>query len=298
MRLQIPLGSWSTLDEYLAWRLPDDLDSLPAKFAAREVVDELGRPLNPSSPAVTGSLVYLYRDPPPEVPVPFEVEVLYQDPRIVVIDKPHFLATTPRGSHIRETALVRVRTLLDLPELSPVHRLDRLTAGVLVLTTRREYRGPYQTLFQQREVDKTYEAVAALRPDLELPRVVRSRMQKIEGVAQAYEEPGQPNSETLVEIDRELGDGLARYRLTPHTGKTHQLRVHMASLGIGILGDPLYPEPREVAIDDFSDPLQLLAKTLRFTDPLTARQHEFVSTRQLAVAQPASVRCEPDDPRG
>lgn len=223
-----------------------------------------------------GAFVYLYRDLPEEVPVPFEMPVLYRDNDIVVVDKPHFLATMPRGGHVVQTAVVRLRRELELAELSPAHRLDRLTAGVLLFTARREVRGAYQTLFAEQKTRKTYLARAAGTPDVDLPVVVRSRIIKERGRLQAYEVPGEPNAETYVE---RRSDGL--YRLTPRTGRTHQLRVHMASLGVPIDNDSLYPHVVEVAADDFTRPLQLLAQTLEFEDPLSGKPRRFTSGRGL-----------------
>ncbi|MGZ4509864.1 MAG: pseudouridine synthase [Mycobacterium sp.] len=245
-----------------------------AKVLAGEVFDADGAVVDEVSVLPAGSHVYLYRDLPDEVPVPFDVPVLYRDADIVVVDKPHFLATMPRGRHVAQTALVRLRRDLDLPELSPAHRLDRLTAGVLLFTARREVRGAYQTLFAQGLVRKTYLARAGVNPAVVLPRVVRSRIVKRRGHLQAVCEPGAPNAETLVEV---LADGL--YRLTPRTGRTHQLRVHMASLGLPIEGDPLYPNVIDVPADDFSTPLRLLAQRVEFTDPLTGERRDFASRR-------------------
>ena len=242
-----------------------------AKVTAGEVVDAAGVVLDAGSVMPAGSHVYFYRDLTPEVPVPFDIPVLHRDDDIVVVDKPHFLATMPRGRHVAQTALVRLRRELDLPDLSPAHRLDRLTAGVLVFTTRREVRGRYQSLFSRGLVRKTYLARASGVP-LTLPRVVRSRIVKRCGCLQALTEPGEPNAETLVEA---VGDGL--YRLTPRTGRTHQLRVQMASLGLPIDGDPLYPNVIDVPADDFSAPLQLLAHSIEFDDP----PRRFVSRRWL-----------------
>jgi tRNA pseudouridine32 synthase/23S rRNA pseudouridine746 synthase len=224
-----------------------------------------------------GAVVYLYRDLRDEVPVPFDIPVLYQDEDIVVADKPHFLATMPRGRHVAQTALVRLRRQLGLDELSPAHRLDRLTAGVLLFTTHREVRGAYQTLFARGAVHKMYVARAAVDSNIVLPRVVCSRIIKRRSNFQAVEEAGEPNAETLVELVSP--DGL--YRLTPRTGRTHQLRVHMASLGLPIYGDPLYPNVIDVAADDFSTPLQLLAQRIEFDDPLSGTRRRFVSSRRL-----------------
>jgi tRNA pseudouridine32 synthase / 23S rRNA pseudouridine746 synthase len=250
-----------------------------AKVLGGEVVDADGAVVDATTVLPAGASVYLYRDLPDEVAVPFDIPVLYQDADIVVVDKPHFLATMPRGRHVAQTALVRLRRELGLPELSPAHRLDRLTAGVLLFTTRRELRGAYQTLFARGLVRKTYLARAAIDPDLVLPRVVRSRIIKRRGHLQAACEPGVPNAETLVELAAPDGP----YRLTPRTGRTHQLRVHMASLGVPIAGDPLYPNVIDVAADDFSTPLQLLAQRIEFDDPLTGKRREFVSRREAII---------------
>jgi tRNA pseudouridine32 synthase / 23S rRNA pseudouridine746 synthase len=268
-----------------------------AKASAGEVVDPHGVVLDAATVLPAGASVYLYRDLPDEVPVPFDVAVLYQDDAIVVVDKPHFLATMPRGRHVAQTALVRLRQRLGLPELSPAHRLDRLTAGVLLFTTRRELRGAYQTLFAAGAVRKTYLARAAVssgNPSVALPRVVRSRIVKRRGQLQAVEESGEPNAETLVELM--APDGV--YRLTPRTGRTHQLRVHMASLGIPIYGDPLYPKVVDIAADDFSAPLQLLAQRIEFEDPVSGSHRDFVSRRRLPTPQLAQQRSTPGRIRG
>jgi tRNA pseudouridine32 synthase / 23S rRNA pseudouridine746 synthase len=247
-----------------------------AKVLAGEVVSPDGTVVSATTVLPPGAHVYFYRELRDEVPVPFDIPVLYRDDDIVVVDKPHFLATMPRGRHVAQTAVVRLRRELDLPELSPAHRLDRLTAGVLLFTTRREVRGAYQTLFSRGLVRKTYLARARVNSALEFPMTVRSRIIKVRSRLQAFEEPGEPNAETLID---HVGDGC--YRLTPRTGRTHQLRVHMASLGLPIEGDPLYPNVIDVAPDEFSQPLQLLAYGLEFEDPISGRQSEFVSSRTL-----------------
>jgi tRNA pseudouridine32 synthase / 23S rRNA pseudouridine746 synthase len=267
------------LGDELARRFGPDV---AAKATAGEVVDRRGVALDPGTVLPAGAVVYLYRELRDEVPVPFDIPVLYQDEDIVVADKPHFLATMPRGRHVAQTALVRLRRELGLDELSPAHRLDRLTAGVLLFTARREVRGAYQTMFARGAVHKSYLARAEVDPNVVLPREVSSRIIKRRSSFQAIEESGEPNAETLVEL---LPDGL--YRLTPRTGRTHQLRVHMASLGLPIYGDPLYPNVVDVAADDFSTPLQLLAQRIEFDDPLSGIRREFVSRRQLPPASAA-----------
>ena len=207
--------------------------------------------------------------------IPFEYEVLYEDENIIVIDKPHFLATTPRGMWYRETALVRLYERYDEPNITPAHRLDRLTAGVVVFVRNPSARGAYQMLFQNRKTVKTYECLAPLAPTqrprygtavridrhLPFPLVRRSHINKDRGRLQAYESADVPNAETL----------------HPKTGKTHQLRVHMNSLGLAILGDDFYPDIVQRAYDDFSQPLELVARELRFDDPLNGEPRRFVS---------------------
>ncbi len=247
-----------------------------AKVHAGEVVDANGAAVDATTVLRPGSVVYLYRALPDEVPVPFDIPVLYRDADIVVVDKPHFVATMPRGRHVAQSALVRLRRELGLPELSPAHRLDRLTAGVLLFTARRQVRGAYQTMFARQAVRKVYLARADGYPSVTFPHVMRSRIVKRRGQLQAVTEPGEPNAETLIEV---LADGL--HRLMPRTGRTHQLRVHMAALGLPIVGDPLYPQVRRVDDGDFSTPLGLLAHSLEFADPIDGRPRRFVSRRAV-----------------
>lgn len=282
-RLRLPEDEhFGSVLDYLRQRFPADVLRIQEKVTAGEVVDGDGIPIDERSAYVPRSFVYLYRDPPVETRVPFEIDIIHRDENLLVVDKPHFLATTPRGAHVVESALVRLRCDLGLPELSPVHRLDRLTAGVLVLTVRREVRGAYQTLFDERQVRKEYEAAARYDPTLILPRTVRSRILKERGVLAAKEVPGPANSETRVELVEVCSDH-ARYRLSPATGKTHQLRVHMNALGIPIVNDTFYPTLCDVAVDDYSAPLQLLARSFAFTDPFSGADRCFVSKRQLGT---------------
>jgi tRNA pseudouridine32 synthase / 23S rRNA pseudouridine746 synthase len=280
-RLRLPdEGPWRTLREHLVERLPRvPPERIDAMLREERIVDREG-PVGPDAPFVPGSFVWFHRDLPVEVSVPFDIGIVHRDDTLLVVDKPHFLSTIPRGRHVVETALVRLRRDLELPTLSPAHRLDRVTAGLLMFVVRPELRGAYQTLFRDRLVRKTYEAIAPFDAGLALPCTVRSRIVKERGVLAAQELPGPPNAETRVELVERRGD-LGRYRLTPGTGRTHQLRLHMNGLGVPILGDGFYPVLTETALDDFSRPLQLLATTLEFTDPVTRRPRRFETRRQL-----------------
>nr|BFD85796.1 RluA family pseudouridine synthase [Streptomyces sp. Xyl84] len=286
VRVRLPAGgTWATVREHLVERLSGAAPGAVAEmFDEGRIVAADGRPVAPDAPYEPGMFVWFHRELPEEAAVPFPLEVVHRDDHLVVADKPHFLATTPRGTHVTETALARLRRELDIPTLGAAHRLDRLTAGLVLFTVRPEERGAYQTLFRDRLVRKVYEAVAPYDPALALPRTVRSRIVKERGVLAAREVPGEPNAVTRVEAVEHRADGLARYRLTPATGQTHQLRVHMSALGVPILGDPLYPVVTGPGpAGDFRRPLQLLARELEFTDPVTGAEHRFRSGRVLGA---------------
>lgn len=285
MRVRLPAGEqWATVGEHLVRRLAAGAGVVDGMFAAGLIVGADGRAVPADTPYAPGMFLWFHRELPDEVPVPFPLVVVHRDEHIVVVDKPHFLATTPRGSHVTQTALARLRRELGIPELGAAHRLDRLTAGLVLFTVRPGERGAYQTLFRDRLVHKEYEAVARYDPALELPRTVRSRIVKERGVLTAGEVGGEPNAVTRVELAGHRPDGLGRYRLVPGTGQTHQLRVHMNALGVPILGDPLYPVVTgPVPAGDFRRPLQLLARKLEFTDPVTGVEHRFSSGRTLGA---------------
>ncbi|MDO8108382.1 pseudouridine synthase [Isoptericola sp. b441] len=277
-----PVDRWPTMGAWLRDRLPDHVD-VPGMLAQGRFVDESGTAVRDADPYAPLRWVWFHRDLRDEPPVPGKIHLVHRDERLVVVDKPPFLATIPRGRHVLQSAVVRLRDELGLPELSPVHRLDRVTSGLLMLATEARWRGAYQTAFERRAVHKTYRALAPLRAELELPRVVRSHIRKERGTWCAEVVPGAPaNAETLVELEREV-DGLGVYRLTPRTGRTHQLRLHMAELGIPIIDDPLYPQVRDVPVDDVRHPLQLLAAEMAFTDPVDGHQRWFTSARSLPI---------------
>jgi tRNA pseudouridine32 synthase/23S rRNA pseudouridine746 synthase len=270
------MGAW------LRERLPERVDIDGLLREQRFVYDD-GRPMGELDPYTPHTFVWFHRDLPDEVDVPGQIHVVHRDERLVVVDKPAFLSSIPRGQHVRQSVVVRLRDELGLPELSPLHRLDRVTSGLLLLATQRQWRGPYQSLFQDGAVKKTYRALAPVRPDLELPVTVSNHLVKRRGAWQAEVVPGAPvNAETLVELEFRSGD-LGVYRLTPRTGRTHQLRVHLHGLGIPIVGDPLYPTIQDIAIDDFGTPLQLLAAELELADPFDGSQRSFRSVRRLPL---------------
>ncbi|MET8825284.1 pseudouridine synthase [Streptomyces sp. NPDC004610] len=286
VRVRLPReGPWGSAGAYLVERLSGAGPGVVARMLeAGLIVGADGRPVEPDADFVPGMYVWFHRELPYEVPVPFPIRIVHRDEHIVVADKPHFLATTPRGGHVVQSALARLRVELGLPELGAAHRLDRLTAGLVLFTVRPSERGAYQGLFAERRVLKGYEAVAPYDPGLVLPRTARSRIVKERGVLTAREVPGEPNAVSGIALAEHRADGLGRYLLTPATGQTHQLRVHMTALGVPILGDPLYPEVAPPVPDgDFRRPLQLLARSLEFTDPVTGVEHRLRSDRELTA---------------
>ena len=282
---------WPALIDHLAERLPRiSRNEWTERMQAGSVLGEDGQPLAPDAPYVGGARVYYWRELPHEDPIPFEATVLFEDAHLGVADKPHFLPVTPGGRYVRETLLVRLKAQLGCADLSPLHRIDRETAGLVLLCKRPQDRDAYQSLFRERRVDKVYEAVAGWREALQFPLTRRSHIledeQAFYRMREAQPDEGlPPNSETRIECVRQAG-ARALYRLFPVSGKRHQLRVHMHGLGLPIEGDQFYPVVRRGPNDseDFAEPLQLLARSITFTDPVTGQPRQFESGLELAQA--------------
>lgn len=268
--------------EWLCEKLGNFID-VDAYLNEQRFVTQSGRAVTSSEPYQPHTFVWFYRELRDEVEVPGKIALLHRDERIVVIDKPPFLATIPRGRHIVQSVVTRLRDRLQLPELSPAHRLDRITSGVLILTTEKRWRGAYQSLFQNRQVSRTYQALAKTLTSVEFPITIENHLHKIAGEHTVRVLPGKPpNAKSVIDIDEVLGD-ITRYRLFPKSGKTHQLRQHMLTLGAPILGDPLYPVDLRVPVDDFTTPLQLLAHETRFVDPVDHTERVYRSQRRFPL---------------
>ena len=245
-----------------------------------------------TDPLVPGGFYAFHKPFPPEERIPFEIDVLYEDDDLIVVDKPHFLASTPNGSFVRECVMTRLRVERGEDDIVAIHRLDRVTGGLLVLSRRPETRGAYQSLFQDKRIQKTYRALAHLPTgdalplglDDGLPKERWSRLQKTSGDRAVREVVGEPNAHTTIRLISRRGS-VGEFELTPHTGKTHQLRVHMNGLGMPLVGDPVYPVDLAPDPYDFTSPLMLLAETLTFTDPLTGEARVF-RTRMTLTPQP------------
>ncbi|MDY0108141.1 MAG: pseudouridine synthase, partial [Giesbergeria sp.] len=224
-------GQGSVLD-FLAQRLPAvSRVAWQARMQAGEVVDERGEALTADRAFEPGLRLYYYRSLPTEPHIPFEETVVYRDEHLLVADKPHFMPVIPTGRYLHHTLLVRLKRRLGLADLSPLHRIDRDTAGLVLFSVQRATRGLYQGLFRDHAITKHYEAVAPWRAEVAFPREHRSRLEESPQFFRMHEVPGEPNSWTRMEL-REVAGAWARYRLSPITGKRHQLRVHMAALGL------------------------------------------------------------------
>ncbi len=273
----LPPGPWKTVLEFFTEQFPRvDTETWTTRMARGEVLDETGQRVDPSSAYRVGACVFYYREVENETVIPFTELLIYRDEHILVADKPHFLPVVPSGRFLHQTLLTRLRRRYGIESLVPIHRLDRETAGLAMFSVNPSTRGQYAALFRDRRVDKVYAALAPTFDHGQLPTTRRSRIVRGEPFFRMQEVPGVANSETHI---RRLSNTL--YHLVPVSGRKHQLRVHLAALGIPIVNDKLYPSISTSDEDDFSSPLKLLAKSLSFQDPLTGRQRYFESGMKL-----------------
>lgn len=277
----LPEGQWQHALHFLCSHFPEVSEQIwLTRFAKHEVCTAEGIALTPNSPVKRGMCIYYYREVENEIAIPFQETILFQNEDLLVVDKPHFLPVTPGGNYLKETLLVRLKNSTGIDFLTPLHRLDRETAGVILLSCNPKTRGRYQALFQQNQIIKTYHAIAAFLPDLPTPYLKQSRLEESAQFFVMHEVEGEANTETLISIIERRGEN-ALYQLQPKTGKKHQLRVHLASLGAPILNDRFYPQALPVGHDDFEKPLKLLAKRISFIDPHSQEHYHFESQLSL-----------------
>jgi tRNA pseudouridine32 synthase/23S rRNA pseudouridine746 synthase len=278
----VPAGAWATALDFFDWRFDKVARrDWVERFAAGAVVAEDGCVVRADSLLSKGQRLYYFRDVPDEPHIPFQERILYQDADLLVVDKPHFLPVIPSGKYVRETLLVRLGQTLNSSTLAPIHRIDRDTAGIVLFSLNPATRNAYSQLFREHVVQKTYHAIARWNPDLPWPIQRHTRIAVGEHFMQQAEVDGVPNALTTI---RPLlhNDDLALYELQPVNGQRHQLRVHMNALGLPILGDGIYPALTPEGSANFAKPLQLLAQSIAFTDPLTGEARHFASTLQLS----------------
>ncbi len=280
-RLQLPPGEYATLLDGLCARFPYvPRAAWTDRFARGRVQDADGTPLAGDARYRAGMALRYFREVIDEPPLAATESIVHADAHLVVADKPHFLPVTPAGGYVRETLLHRLIERLDNPDLVPLHRIDRATAGLVLFSAEPRTRGAYQALFRERAIGKVYEAVAPPLRGLSFPHVRASRLEAGEPFFLMRETAGDANSETRIEVVAR-SETAWRYALQPITGRKHQLRVHMAALGAPIANDPWYPRCSEPAGDDAAKPLQLVARRLAFRDPLTGCERTFESAMTL-----------------
>ena len=288
--------SYTNLIDFLVEKFPQ----IPKEEWAKRmdqglVLDEEGIPQDSQAPCQENTFIYYYRSIEIEELIPFQELIIYEDDHLLISDKPHFLPVTPAGHYLQETLLVRLKNKTGIKDLTPIHRIDRETAGLVAFSKRAQDRNLYQVLFRERQIKKTYEAIAPYQEHLkdQFPIERISRIEESDIFIQMQEVPGEPNSDTVIQL-LEVNKPWARYQLELGTGKKHQLRVHMNALGMPIKHDKIYPNivPQPKMGKDFSEPLQLLAKRLSFRDPVTQLEHNFQSQFCLNLGDHSSANPE------
>ena len=280
-RVVIPPGQWACVMDFLVGRFTHiSAENWQQRLAQGLVLGADGQPLQADTPAIDGGWLYYYRAVESETAIPFRHQVLYRDAHLLVVDKPHFLPVIPSGKYLQHTLLLRLKQSVDVPDLVPIHRIDRDTAGLVLFSLQAASRDAYSALFRERRVEKTYEAIAPFDATLAMPQRRESRIRVGAHFMQQAEVPGPVNAITDIDVLEVCGPW-ARYRLRPLSGQRHQLRVHMLALGLPILNDGIYPQLTPEGASDTSKPLQLLAKSLVFEDPLSGRRMAFESAQRL-----------------
>lgn len=253
------------------------------RLRSGKISDDKGQLIDEFTPYRINARLRYYREVKNEAIVPFQESIIYEDEQILVADKPHFLPVTPNGNAVNECLMHRLVKRTGNHQLVPVHRLDRETAGLVLFSKQPATRKHYHAMFQQGKIDKQYEAVGTLPSQSNRSAwLIESRIEASGEWTLHHNVAGEVNARSSIKL-LEKSDELARFSLSPLTGKTHQLRLHMGLIGSQILHDTFYPHLLpESDQRDYSRPLQLLAKKLVFTDPVSSVKHQFESGQLLS----------------
>jgi tRNA pseudouridine32 synthase / 23S rRNA pseudouridine746 synthase len=272
-----------TLLDFLSERFPNiGSEAWKGRLGEGKVMLGDGTAASALSKVGPGMEIRYFREVPEEPRLSDAHQLLYRDDHILVACKPHFLPVVPGGKFVRQCLLYQLMEETGLPGLSPVHRIDRHTAGLVLLTIHEKERGRYQDLFRDRQVEKGY--LANVRwlsgPPAEDSWELKGRIERYGATLRRHLTAGAANASCRISLLQRSG-AYAGLALSPFTGKTHQLRLQVSQIGAAILHDPFYPDLLPEAPDDTARPLQLLSKSLRFRDPFTQRELAFTSSRNL-----------------
>lgn len=277
-----PVGC-ATVLEFLCLKFPRiSAEQWRERMSQGKVHRDDGSLFTPQCLVVPQQRVLYYREVPVEPVIPFQEHILFEDELLLIACKPHFLPVIPGGAYVNECLINRLSQRTGLSQLALAHRIDRETAGLVLCCKQPENRAAYQRLFATGNIRKQYAAVAAVGEQVQpgMQWQVRNRMSTGEPGFRMQIVDGQVNSHSSIEcLAVEQGRGL--FSLSPHTGKTHQLRVHMSSLGMALENDRLYPVLQDKTPDNYDRPLQLLARQIEFTDPVSGEPRHFETSRAL-----------------
>ena len=276
----------ATVLEYLIIKFPYiDTDIWRQRITNGKVHRHDGTLITTQSPFEAQQRIYYYKEVENEPIVPFKETIIFRDQHILVAYKPHFLSVIPGGIYVNECLQNRLRRSTGIEALQALHRLDRVTAGLVLFSVNPDTRHRYHHLFETRQIHKTYQAIAKIAEGENLVgqewdiknRIERSKPRFCMRVSE-----GEANSHSMIRCLQQTAEK-ALFELNPVTGKTHQLRLHMQTLGWPILNDKYYPQLQPLSADNYSAPLQLLAKELKFMDPVTEKPRHFRCDRSLAL---------------
>lgn len=274
----------ATILDHLVERFPGvRRDVWIERVAQGAVQTTAGERITPETPYRPGLTVTYYREVINEPEVPFKETILFRNERLIIANKPHFLPVVPAGGYVNQTLLARLQRSTGLHNLTPIHRLDLETSGLVLFVIDPKLRRFYHQLFANGDIEREYLAIAHLPETYISDTMARNhwlvenrivpgepwfRMKIIEGEA---------NSSTAITLLGQQGErGI--FRLLPRTGKKHQLRLHLASLGFPIVNDRIYPEMLPTPSFDQALPLQLFANRLEFRDPVTGEKIRVITS--------------------
>lgn len=183
--------------------------------------------------------VVFVRPPWEEPPAPDTIHVIFRDQDLLVVDKPAGIPITPSGAYLEHSLLHLLRTRLQLPDVSPVHRLDLETSGVCAFAVRPAVRGHFQKQFQDQSVHKEYHALVWGQLDADLQEIRHPLARHDQIHTRWVPHPTGLTAHTRIEKLTHRGS-FSEVVVQPITGRTNQIRAHLAGVGHPIVGDKKY----------------------------------------------------------